>query len=511
MTENHEILIIGKGVAALVLAARLTELGRGDICICASGEGGTPCVAALNAVMNGGGDSESLYCEDMMKAGYGISNRELVEEMCAATHGAYELLHRWGVAFSLLENGRPRLRRTSGSSVARSLCSTEGLIGIDIERKLTAGLLESGVVIRTGCECRGLMAENGRVFGASFVREDGELEVYAGAVVAAWGGVGHLLGASTYPGDINGRMFAEALRAGAELVDMEFLEYEPMIVLGPEGAVGEPCPTAMLGEGAQLLNSRGERFVLKYRPEGEAGAPKTLLNRAIWKEVAEGRGSAGGGVWVDLRGIPESVLTAYPWFTERLRFAGLDPAKELVEVGPMPHSISGGIAVDKNCRSKALGLYAVGEAAGGFHGACRIGGNAAAQAAASAMICAENMEPAPVSGAVLAPPLFLKDEMTARRCKQAIDNAAKALEAFRNGEQLEKSASEMEKLLREGETDKDTASKQRAIVVLAMLRAALERRESRGVHLRTDYPEQDPEFQHEIKLGCSREGLPEIS
>lgn len=136
----------------------------------------------------------------------------------------------------------------------------------------------------------------------------------------------------------------------------------------------------MLGEGAYLLNAKGERFLLQKRPQGEAGAPKSLINRMIWQQVKMGVGSPKGGCWVDMRHLPVQVLQGYPWFYNRIKAAGIDPQHELLEVAPMAHSFSGGVRVDRQYRSSLAGLYAVGEAAGGVHGACRCAGNAASQA-----------------------------------------------------------------------------------------------------------------------------------
>ena len=109
-----------------------------------------------------------------------------------------------------------------------------------------------------------------------------------------------------------------AKMAGAEMIDMEFLEFEPLVILSPPGAFGEPSPTAMLGEGGQLKNADGERFLLAVRPQGEAGASKSLINREAWKQIQAGKGGPHGGVYLDLRHIDKDILKSYPWFYNRL-------------------------------------------------------------------------------------------------------------------------------------------------------------------------------------------------
>lgn len=514
---ERDVLIIGSGLAALATAARLSEAGRRDVALYASGRGGTPFIAAINFVLpdNPYGDSPERYAEDMASAGYGIGDRALIEGMCRATTAGYELLERWGVEFARDADGRLKRRHASGSTFPRSLCRTTGLVGVEILEKLERGIASRGIVSRLGRECVGLLADGGRVRGAVFRDREGHVEdVLANTVVAAWGGVGGLFGATTYPDDIKGTTIAIAYEAGAELVDMEFLEYEPMVVISPGGAAGEPCPTAMLGEGAHLLNSRGERFMLAARPQGEAGSPKTLINREIWKQVASGSGTPGGGAWVDMRHIPVSVLEAYPWFYRRLVANGVDPARELVEVGPMAHSYSGGIKVDGRYESSIRGLYAVGEAAGGIHGACRLAGNAASQAVISGMLCAEAIGGSPAvprsPGAGAAAPAFVDpvdEAVRARLVPGMRDLAAKALGVHRNGADLASARDRLDRLLHEGELDRDGESRRIAESILVMIVAALERKESRGIHSRTDFPGASPEFRRGIVLRRGKAGI----
>ena len=503
---EREVLIIGSGLAALATAARLSELGRKDIALYGQARGGTPFIAAINFVLpdNPYGDSPERYAEDMIEAGYGIGDRTLVEAMCRATVRGFELMERWGVEFAREPGGSLKRRHASGSTYPRSLCRTTDLVGVEMLRKLERGLAERGVESRLGRECLGLLVEGGRVRGAVFRDGEGRREkVLADRVVAAWGGVGNLFGSSTYPADIKGTTIAAAFESGAKLVDMEFLEYEPMVVISPRGAAGEPCPTAMLGEGAHLLNGRGERFMLGVRPQGEAGSPKTLINKEIWKQVAAGSGSPGGGAWVDMRHIPAATLQAYPWFYRRLKDNGVDPCEELVEVGPMAHSYSGGIKVDGGYESSVSGLYAVGEAAGGIHGACRLAGNAASQAVLSGLLCAEALgeaRAAPARGGV--PDFeYPEDEaLRARRVPEIRSLAARALGVYRNGPDLAAARDRLRSLLDEGELAGDGEARQVAISVLVMVTAALERRESRGTHLRTDYPERSADFGRGIVL-----------
>ena len=501
---EYDVLIIGSGLAAFSAAARLLEKGVKRIGVYGTAYGGTPFIAGINFVLpdNPYGDTPEQYEADMLQAGFNIGNCELVHEMTTRTMEGYEFLCRMGVEFAKNEDGTIKLRHLSGHTFPRSLCCTEELIGLRMLRALER-VLEGRADIHKGYVCLQLITNEDGICGAEFLREDGKTEsIYAPTVIAAWGGVGNLFGCSTYPSDIEGNTLAIAHRAGVKLVDIEFLEYEPMVLQAPQGAVGEPCPTAMLGEGAYLRNAAGERFLIKIRPEGEAGAPKTLLNRQIWKQVANGNGSPQGGVYAYLRNIQTKTLQAYPWFYKRLVDNGVDPNKELLAVGPMAHSFSGGIYVDAAYESSVKGLYAIGEACGGVHGACRCAGNAASQAVMSALICADAIvgQDRDLNGCkeMKAEKYYSNKQTYAAYVPVAKKIAATALGVYRTEATLANAEERLDEMLSESELARDTKAQQIVESIRLMVGAALARKESRGTHMRLDYPETRTEFEKEI-------------
>jgi len=504
--HRYQVMIIGGGLAGLAAAVRLTEQEICDVLVVEQGAGGTPAIAAINFVLpdNPYGDTPEHYAEDMLAAGYHIGDRELVEDMAKASQAAYELLVRCGVTFARREDGTLLYRHLSGHRCPRSLCQTDGLIGVQLRQKLRHVLETRGVTFMKR-ECVRLLSDGERVYGATLLdRTHFNLidNVYASVVIAAWGGVGCLFPQTTYPADVNGRSLAMAWRAGAALCDLEFVEYEPMVMASPEAMVGEPCPTAMLGEGAHLVNSRGERFLLAARPQGEAGTPKSVINRCIWQQVQQGLGSPHGGCWADLREIPRQVLERYPWFYGRLMRAGVDPCRELLEVAPMPHSFSGGVRVDRAYRSTLQGFCAVGEAAGGIHGACRCAGNAASQAVISGMLCAEAIAEQGVHQVTLNRrfPCQRRIEVGifARYKPQIQRIAAQGLAVYRSEEGLRNALAQLADIQSSQPVRQDEDTQDLCLAVQRMLLAALARRESRGTHLRTDYPEENPAFAHAI-------------
>ena len=245
---------------------------------------------------------------------------------------------------------------------------------------------------------------------------------------------------------------------------------------------------------------------LKVRPQGEGGSPKTLINKQIWKEVDAGRGTPHGGAWADLRHIDREVLKAYPWFFNRLMDNGVDPNEELVEVGPMAHSFSGGIMVDEHYESTVPGFYAVGEACGGVHGACRCAGNAASQATLSGLLCAQAIAesgdfPAREAAVHELPAEYARDtDVYGRFVPEAKEIAVKALGIYRRGETLEQARIRLDEMLADEEIKKDTQAWQVVQSIRLMVEAAWNRKESRGTHMRLDYPESAEEFEKEFSI-----------
>lgn len=500
--KRYQVIIVGRGLSALTTALRLVEQGITDILVVGPDCGATAAIAAINFVLpdNPHGDTPKRYAEDMLRVGMGVSQEALVREIASRSRDGFAFLSRNGVRFATEADGSLKWRHLSGHSCPRSLCKTTGLIGAEMEACLMARLKAHGVSFVSGV-CVRLLSDGMRVYGITLMepaRANEIRNVYASVVVAAWGGVGRLFPRSTYPGDIDGRTLAMAYQAGAALCDLAFVEYEPMVV--PMGdRTGEPCPTAMLGEGAYLLNADHERFLLKVRPQGEAGAPKSLIISEIRKQQELGKASPAGGCYVDLRPIPRRVLEGYPWFLRQLKRLGLDPYAGPIEVVPMPHGFSGGIKVNQFYQSTVSGLYAVGEAAGGVHGACRCAGNAASQAVMSGLLCAEAIVAHEKldCGSEKTFPCELRMEQSVYLAYvprvQAL--AAYAFGPCRNEGILTDALAQLDTLLAQPPVRHDEPTQLIALALKLILSEALRRQESRGCHVRDDYPAADKAFE----------------
>ena len=493
---TSQVIIVGRGLAGLVTAARLLHK-RPDtvITLVGTGNGGSPDIAALNAPLPAPGapctDSPELQAADMLAAGYGLNDPALPGPMCAILPEGIAFLEALGVRFAR-DGASFKRRLASGSSCPRSLCDTGKLVGKQIVSCLEAFL--HGKVRELSARCVALLRKPGGGMAGIMVH-DGQGEpfpLWAPVVVAAWGGVGNLFPNSTYPGDVDGCGLAMAHAIGAPLVDLEFVEFEPLVTLVPVAAAGEPCPTAMLGEGAHLLNAAGERFLLRVRPQGEGGAPKSLINDAIAKEIEAGRGTPHGGVHVDLRHIPLEVLRGYPWFYERLLRHGHDVKTTLLEVAPAAHSHSGGLVVDADYATPVPGLFAVGEAAGGAHGACRMAGNAASQALASGLLAADRLAagqlaPGETDAAPL-PPCPARPQERADLLRAVQQLMGKTMGLYREGASLRETLAALRTLYAAAT---DTVAQQRILAAFLTTTAALARTESRGTHQRRDFPDSD--------------------
>lgn len=519
--HDVDVLVLGAGIAGTRAALAAQQAGA-RVAHAYLARGASPFVIGANVPLGheGVGDTATAYAADMLAGGYHLGDHALVHTLAQQSVPAFEALAPCNIPFVRNAQGF-RQRHLSGNRYARSVYVPQGT-GQALLAGLDQALDRSSCLSFPGHEVVSLLAQDKRVEGAILRPHHQEqiVVVRARATIIALGGAGRLYGDTTYPADIHGDSFRLALEAGARLIDMEFMQFEPVVTVAPAGAKGMEMPTAMLGDGAHLLNRHGERFMLRYNPgHGEKNIEKARMALCIAEEVAAGRGLEGGTVRFDTTVLAPEVLESYVQHCKRLRRAGWDPAQIGPLVRPTAHSIMGGIRVDATGHTQVAGLYACGEAAGGFHGASRIAGNGAGEAmamgwvvgrhAAQEALSASNNVPWQVDATAhlshlltsCKPPSTTSgdvgDAATIRQMIRHIMDQHAGL--FRDQQGLNQGLQRLKslpaKIARLPTATMDQWLQQRRLHGLwlqaqIILRAARLRTESRGAHQRLDYPEQ---------------------
>ncbi|MBQ7182409.1 MAG: FAD-binding protein [Clostridia bacterium] len=511
-----DVLVLGAGIAGLEAALTAAEAGR-DVMTVTKGPQASAGVLGFCAPV-GETDSAEKFAGDTFRGGWELGEKPLIRALAEGSAETVAQMEALGLTFDRAPDGKGayQLLRPLGCSVPR-LVRHENSTGRASMALLREACLKRGVRFIEGAQALELTVSGGAVSGAVCMRADNDepFIARARAVVLATGGA-HLMKNSTYPTDQTADGMAMAYRAGARLTDLEFIQHEPCRAVWPK-PLG--LSTTLLNKGGVLKNRLGERFVLRHYP-AEGAAPKDILARLIALEIREGRGSEHGGVYLDLTGIPgDEIKNAHRLYYERFLREGIDLTRDIIEVGPAPHSMMGGVLIDENAWTKVPGLYAAGEVTGGLHGANRLGGNAGAETYVFGR-AAGRAAAGYASGAALRPidpsdkAEILKTGPGAEKTDFRAGStgaravAARALGPVRDGAALGEAVRELDELLKALESSvpdslealrlKTEACHLTGIALLAC-RAALERTESRGVHYRADYPERrDPEWKKHI-------------
>jgi succinate dehydrogenase/fumarate reductase flavoprotein subunit len=345
-----------------------------------------------------------------------------------------------------------------------------------------------------------------------------------------------------------GEGVALAYEAGADLVDMEMVQFHPTGMVWPEKALGTLATEAIRGEGGKLLNSKGERFMKNYYPERMELGPRDIVARANYNEIVAGRGTEHGGVWLDITHLPkEKILDRLPTMYEQFKnIAGIDISEEKMEVGPTAHYSMGGVVVDIKCRTKIRGLFAVGEVISQIHGANRLGGNSlldtvvfgkivGSEAARLAKELAEIKKTAGPSSQlqlnvnnqkefeddhgifIVKEPIKFRNEIQEVMKQNAgiIREETKLQNGLKRILELKNEFYSKDNILKEFKIDDDDGNgenvvltwevKSSLVVCEAIIRSALMRQESRGAHYRSDFPNLDDE-KWKVNIYCRKEG-----
>ena len=522
-----DILIIGQGAAGLraALAAHKADPSL-KILIAGKGPGVSAEIMGFNAAAVPPDSTDTFY-EDIITAGCGINNRKAALALAEGAEGEITFLEEIGVALDRRDDGLPDVLGTLGATYKR-LVHYKALTGSEEMKAMRQAVKDSEAVIETGIMITDLLKDEGRIAGAAGIRTDtGEFAaIEAKAVILASGGGSAAHRISTYPDTHTGDGYAMALRAGAELVDMEFQQFEPCSFVWPEALQGQIVPTTLLRAGASLRNAKGEEFMERYGLTRD-NARKGPLSRAIGQEILEGRGTEHGGIYYDMTSLPdELIIEGHSIFYKPAKAAGLDITKEPAEMAPAAHTFLGGVRIDGMARTCVPGLFACGEAAGGIHGADRIGGNAGAEVLVFGRLAGESAagylktvkmtdEGSDTKPGLIKPYRDLFEEF---RSRQGSISVGQILEELRTLASEKLGILRDRKHLLEAEDQLDGieerfadafAENQEEMKILYIcrnliqflrmqIRASLLREESRGVFNRTDFPDPDAAWEKNI-------------
>lgn len=514
-TRTADVLVIGEGIAGLMAALAVQRAGA-TVLVIGLGGGASGWLQGVNVPLGHADprDTPDVHFDDVVREGRGLSDPALVRDMVDGLCATFAELVALGVDFAR-DDDRFRQRHASGSTYPRCCFVASGMWGPAARRVLRRHLTAAGVRFARLRLVRLLTDELG-VCAAVTVPPGATAPVLvrAGAIVLASGGIGRLFPHSTYPADVAGGSYAAAFRAGALLSDMEFVQFEPLVVHQPSVLRGFVVPTTLFGDGAVMRDRDGVRFLLESRPQGEAGIGKEELVLAMADMARRGRSLPGSAaVHLDARGVPRAVLEGYPWLYPILLKKNVDLKSDLLEVLPAAHTMLGGIVVNAARRTTLAGLFAVGEAAAGTHGAGRLAGGSGsdvllsgARARPAAADGARVLAPWPViqerfrelfAGETTSSPAPTRAEAVAlRRARLLLDRAAGI---FRTEDTLRAALAEVRELFWSVEPTQPVPPASAAwraadaLMVSGMvLESALARRESRGAHQRLDYPDSDP-------------------
>jgi succinate dehydrogenase / fumarate reductase flavoprotein subunit len=528
-TREHDVLIIGAGGAGLRAAIEALAQGASVGVVCKSllgkahtvmAEGG---IAAAMANVDAA-DNWKTHFRDTMRGGKLLNNWRMAQLHAQESPDRVRELEQWGALFDRTESG-DILQRAFGGHTFKRLCHVGDRTGLEMIRTLQDRGVQQGIDVYMECTVTRLLTEGVRAVGAfAYWRENGRFIVFkAKSIVIATGGIGKAWRVTSNSWEYTGDGMALAYEAGAELMDMEFVQFHPTGMVWPPGVQGILVTEAVRGEGGILRNKVGERFMEKYDPKRMELSTRDVVARSIYTEVKEGRGTEHGGAYLDISHKPaEYVKKKLPSMYHQFKeLADVDITKGPMEVGPTCHYMMGGIRVDAETAESTLpGLFAAGEAAAGLHGANRLGGNslsdllvfgrraglaAAQHAKRSTTPSINNAQIEQAEKELLVPFSNSAGESPYAVHRDLQEVMQNLVGIFRADEDLRKALVELEKLkVRAAKVSVEGSRlfnpgwhlsydlKAMLIVSEAVAQSALARTESRGAHSRIDYASLDP-------------------
>jgi succinate dehydrogenase / fumarate reductase flavoprotein subunit len=560
-THPFDVVVVGAGGAGLRAAVEAAAQGARTAVVCKSLLGKAHTVMAEGGIAAALGnvyaeDSWQVHFRDTMRGGKMLNHWRMAQIHAQEAPERVLELEEWGALFDRTTDGRILQRDFGGHRFAR-LAHVGDRTGLEMIRTLQHRATGAEIEVFMECTVTRLLKDGDRIAGAfGYWRESGRFVVFeAPAVVLATGGIGKAYKITSNSWEYTGDGHALALWAGADLIDMEFVQFHPTGMVWPLSVRGILVTEGVRGDGGILRNAEGERFMFRYIPEmfkeetadteEEADRwytdrsvrrtpdllPRDEVARAINTEIKEGRGSPHGGVFLDIatRRDPEYIVRRLPgMYHQFLELADVDITKESMEVGPTCHYMMGGVRVDPETQESTVsGLFAAGEVSGGMHGANRLGGNSLSDLLVFGKRAGEHA--AAYAGGAGARPVVDGDALSAHAAEglrpfdagnrgdggenpyaiqQDLQECMQALVGIiRTEDELNKALDELASLRERAQRVRVEGHRQYnpgwhlaldldplLAVSECVTRAAIERRESRGAQTRDDHPMPDPEL-----------------
>lgn len=368
-------------------------------------------------------DSIDAHIHDTLKGGSYLNDEKLVEILVNESPKRLIDLENYGALFDRQESGEIDQRPFGGQTYRRT-CYQGDRTGAELLNALKEEIIKRDIECIEEVMVTSLVTDNDQVIGATGLdlKDSSLIYFQAKSVILASGGAGQLYPVTSNTFQKNGDGFAMAYRAGANLVDMEQIQFHPTGMVAPESKKGVLVTEAVRAEGGRLINSEGERFMKKYAPEKMELATRDVVARSIYREIQEGRGSPNGGVYLDISHLHDDyIIEKLETMVLQFDNVGIDIKNEPIEVAPTAHHFMGGLKINTDASTNLKNLFGAGEVCGGVHGANRLGGNALADTQVFGKIAGESAS-----------------------------KAAKDIELKTNDEQVKEEASRIESLIKEG-------------------------------------------------------------